>query len=304
MKTIFAKSGLGLSLAAVGAVVGVCPALGQSRPQAGEIVFVDLGRWTIYEATNVGHCELRLDSGINGSLALRKRAGAPGSLRLVLNNANSAYGSDITFAFDEVQFGGSLMGGNAITPAGDSSALESEFRRAETLTILQGGATVASISLKASSAAYRLLDQCADQWREGFFPPRAIPAITEAPRAPTPSPSITRPEPTPQPAAPVAGAYPPGRAVAAINPSGWIRQSDIGRLPDLRGDGIFTFSLLVNPEGRVEECTVLKSSGSRQLDGQTCRTLQTRARFEPATDANGNPVSATYSSSVQFAASD
>lgn len=301
MKVLFAKTGLALML---GIGLAATPAFAQSRPQAGEIVFVDLGRWTIYEATSAGYCELRLDSGINGSLAMRKRTGAPGSLRLVLNNANSAYGSDIVFAFDEVQFGGSLLGGNAISPSGDNSALEAEFRRAETLTILQGGATVASISLKASSAAYRLLDQCADQWREGFFPPRPIPAITEAPRTPAPSPPVARPEPKPQPAAPVTGRYPPGRAVTAINPSGWIRQSDIGRLPDLRGDGVFTFSLAVNPEGRVEECTVLKSSGSRQLDGQTCRTLQSRARFEPATDANGNPVSATYSSSVQFAVSD
>lgn len=293
MKPMIAKLGLPF-VAALG--LGAAPA----QAQSGEIVFVDLGRWTIYEMTSAGYCEIRLKSGVNGSLALRRQAGSPASLRVALGNARS-FGGDVVFAFDDVQFSGQVINGNTFAPAYDSAELEAEFRKAETLSIIQGGATVASISLKSSAAAHRLVIQCADQWRSGFFPPRNDRVASLPPqRTPPPSRQPVTPPPSPSVTAPRTGPYPANRAVAPRNASQWIQPDDFRRLPEIRGDGILTFSLLVNPKGEVEECSVLKSSGSRQLDGQTCRLLQKRARFDPATDANGFAIKATYSSQVEF----
>lgn len=296
MRSLFAKIGLPL-MGALG--LGSAPA----QAQSGEIVFVDLGRWAIYEATDAGYCEIRLKSGLNGSLALRRQAGSPASLRVTLNNAR-AFGGEIVFAFDDVQFSGRLIGSNTFAPAYDSSELEAEFRKAETLSILQGGATVASISLKSSAAAHRLVIQCADQWRSGFFPPRPNRMASAPSRSFTPPPEpqqpLAQPQPEPEVSQP-AGKFPANRAVTPLNASSWIRPDDFRRIPDLRGDGTITFSLLVNRRGRVEECSVLKSSGSRQLDAKTCRILQDRARFEPATDGNGNPRESTFSSQIEFA---
>ena len=115
--------------AALGAATLTSPAAAQSGARSGEIVFVDLGRWTIYEATSGGYCEMRLRSGLNGTLALRKRADSPGQLRLSLNNAGRGFGSEITFAFDDAQFGGTLRGGRTFAPFSDSSAIEAEFRK-------------------------------------------------------------------------------------------------------------------------------------------------------------------------------
>lgn len=301
------------AIAALGAAAPISPAWAQSGARSGEIVFVDLGRWTIYEATSAGYCEMRLRSGLNGSLSLRKRAGTPGSLRVSLANANRFFGPEITFAFDEVQFGGVLRDGRVYAPSSDSSAIESEFRKAETLSILQGGATVASISLKSSSAGFRLLNQCAQQWRTSFIPPREVRVASANPRgttlnapsrslpaAPPPSPPAAQGRKQSQPTA-QRGPFPPNRNVTPISPASWIRGEDFRRVPAFSGDGKLTYSLLVNEQGRVEECSVLKSTGSRRLDGRVCRSLQQRARFEPATDKNGNAVESTFSSVVEFA---
>lgn len=51
------------------------------------------------------------------------------------------------------------------------------------------------------------------------------------------------------------------------------------------------FALVIGPDGRVSRCTVNASSGSRRLDRETCRILVQRARYWPARNALGAPVS-------------
>ena len=58
--------------------------------------------------------------------------------------------------------------------------------------------------------------------------------------------------------------------------------------------------LTVGSSGRVTGCSVSKSSGSRTLDSTTCRILSSRARFSPAQDANGNPMTSTYSQTITW----
>jgi protein TonB len=73
--------------------------------------------------------------------------------------------------------------------------------------------------------------------------------------------------------------------------AGEIRPSDYPR--DLRDAGVGgTVGLLftVGTNGRVARCTVTRSSGVPELDALTCRLIQKRFRYRPATDRFGRPV--------------
>lgn len=52
-------------------------------------------------------------------------------------------------------------------------------------------------------------------------------------------------------------------------------------------EGVVDFRVAVGADGRVAGCVVTGSSGSASLDAATCRVVRSRARFEPAIDANG-----------------
>jgi len=292
---------------------GVPPAAAQDR--ADESVFVDLGRWTIVERARSRYCELRLNSNSVDGLVFTKANGQPGSLRLGGGNDSGFTQGPVSWQFDSTQFDGQVLRGGLYAPVNDSSQIEQQFRQAKTLTVRQGGQVLAQLSLKTSSAGFRLLNQCADQWRGGFAPIRSTappaPSIASRTVAPPPSrpsspPPITRPQRSaavPPPRA--TGPFPPNRGLTALNPGGWVRADDFRRLSGSRfGSGTVRFTLLVNERGRVEECAVNASSGSRDFDAKACRSLQKRARFEPATDANGDARSARYSSSVRFAVSE
>jgi TonB family protein len=56
-------------------------------------------------------------------------------------------------------------------------------------------------------------------------------------------------------------------------------------------EGVTRFDLLVDPQGRVEKCTISESSGSEDLDKTTCSLASFRARFAPARAPGGE---ATY----------
>jgi protein TonB len=49
----------------------------------------------------------------------------------------------------------------------------------------------------------------------------------------------------------------------------------------------------VEIDGRVSDCIVTQSSGSRELDDNTCRLIRTRYRFRAPRDESGRPVPAT-----------
>ena len=46
--------------------------------------------------------------------------------------------------------------------------------------------------------------------------------------------------------------------------------------------------LRIDKTGAITECSVLRSSGSAELDAATCKVLNERAKFEPARDVDGN----------------
>ncbi len=59
-------------------------------------------------------------------------------------------------------------------------------------------------------------------------------------------------------------------------------------------EGVVSYRLSIDPEGHVSGCDITASSGAPELDETTCRILTARATFNPARDANGQPVAFTY----------
>lgn len=58
-----------------------------------------------------------------------------------------------------------------------------------------------------------------------------------------------------------------------------------------RAQGSVEVALIVGPSGRITGCTVARSSRSPALDAATCNILRSRARYTPALNADGQPIS-------------
>lgn len=99
-------------------------------------------------------------------------------------------------------------------------------------------------------------------------------------------------------------------AASTVSPSGPVPRAP---LPSLVGpddypaaarrydqSGTVRFRLDVAPDGRVQDCTILGSSGYSPLDVTTCRLMTSRARFAPARDASGQPIAGTYEASIAW----
>jgi protein TonB len=132
---------------------------------------------------------------------------------------------------------------------------------------------------------------------------------------PNPPPVVIQSVPTPPPtynptpiAAPPAPPAPPAPAsvvskAAAVkgDEAGWFTQEDYPPSAQRAGEqGTVGISWTVNAQGRAENCQVTRSSGSSALDDATCRLLVRRARYAPALDQSGNPMSTKKSRNVSW----
>jgi protein TonB len=130
----------------------------------------------------------------------------------------------------------------------------------------------------------------------------APPQIQTVDTPPPPAPVFVRPSappaPPPPPPAPskARGATPDGlgRWSARIQenyPPRAVRDEVEGRV------GV---RVTVGPNGRVADCSVTSSSGSSILDDAACAGMRSYARFNPAWDAAGNPISGSYSTTIVY----
>ncbi len=72
---------------------------------------------------------------------------------------------------------------------------------------------------------------------------------------------------------------------------GRIRDSDYPEdLSEAGIGGVVTVLYVVEVNGRVPECEVVKSSGTRRLDDLTCRLIRERFKFKSSKDGRGRPV--------------
>ncbi len=117
-------------------------------------------------------------------------------------------------------------------------------------------------------------------------PPPAPPPVIVAPPAPA-----VAPPPRVQ----------PKQATPRGNPANWATTNDYPtRALREEREGTTGFRVTVGPDGRVTSCSVTSSSGSSDLDEATCSNVTRRARFNPATDGEGNPTTGQYSSRVRW----
>ncbi len=85
-----------------------------------------------------------------------------------------------------------------------------------------------------------------------------------------------------------------GRGVSARFIRGTIDPDDYPKRAVERGaQGTTHLRFTVQPNGRVRDCVVTRSSGHRDLDSVTCPLLERRLRYRPARDAAGRPVAQT-----------
>ncbi len=105
----------------------------------------------------------------------------------------------------------------------------------------------------------------------------------------------------PAPVAPPPPRVQPKQATPKGNPGNWATTNDYPtRALREEREGTTSFRVTVGPDGRVTSCEITGSSGSDDLDAATCSNVTRRARFNPATDGDGNPTSGSYSNRVRW----
>jgi len=99
----------------------------------------------------------------------------------------------------------------------------------------------------------------------------------------------------------VSPSFSPVGAIPRNGPAGWITTDDYARSDLIRErEGTADYRLVVGSDGRVDACEITRSSGHATLDRNTCRLIERRARFDPATNSRGDRVVGTYSGSVTW----
>ena len=68
-----------------------------------------------------------------------------------------------------------------------------------------------------------------------------------------------------------------------------------------REQGTTIVRFTVGDNGRVKDCAPVVSSGYEALDHQSCESLRSRGRFEPALDAQGKIVAAETTTAIRWA---
>ena len=67
-----------------------------------------------------------------------------------------------------------------------------------------------------------------------------------------------------------------------------------------RPSGTVGIAFRVRSDGAVDQCRVIATSGSSQLDGLTCSLVQQRFRYRPALDPAGRPVDSALRASFTY----
>ncbi|WP_336980254.1 TonB family protein [Altererythrobacter fulvus] len=128
--------------------------------------------------------------------------------------------------------------------------------------------------------------------------PRPFPTSSEVFADPTPHPTIapTVPvTPTPPPL------FTPKNPSPANDRSGWVTTADYPTR-DLRlgHTGTAKYRVVISSSGKVQSCEITGTSGFAGLDEATCKYVSRRARFDPASNSNGEKVVGTWSGSVSW----
>lgn len=126
--------------------------------------------------------------------------------------------------------------------------------------------------------------------------PPPIETVQVAPPPPPPvyiAPAAPPPPPPPR--------FTPKQPQPKGAPGNWATSNDYpSRALREEREGVTGFRVSVGTDGKVSDCQVTSSSGSPDLDQATCENVRRRARFQPATDGEGNPSTGSYSNRIRW----
>jgi len=92
-----------------------------------------------------------------------------------------------------------------------------------------------------------------------------------------------------------------GNSPQMIDSKLWVSDADYPSAAiNLGRGGAVVFNLTVGPSGKPTGCTVTRSSGYKPLDIRTCAVSMNRARFRPARDEAGDPITSVLSRRVTW----
>jgi protein TonB len=123
------------------------------------------------------------------------------------------------------------------------------------------------------------------------------PPIISTPVAPPPVITRTAPPAPPAPPRPVISQA--ARAKGSL-PS--LFSTDDYPQSSIRNEeqGTTAVRLTISTDGRVTDCSITQSAGSTALDNATCNIIRRRARYTPAKDQAGNPITGTDSARIRW----
>ena len=127
--------------------------------------------------------------------------------------------------------------------------------------------------------------------------PPPVTTVSEPPPV-LPPPVVVVPPPVSAPPPP---RFTPKAAAPRGNPGSWATTNDYpSRALREEREGVTGFRVTVGPDGRVTDCEITSSSGHADLDEAACSNIRRRARFNPATDGEGQPTTGSYSNRVRW----
>lgn len=250
------------------------------------------GGWEIYK--NNDSCAMTMEFEGPGETTLVLLKFADGKLGIHVTNSQWTARDDmkynVSYALNGMTYTGGKAKGAATTGArGFISMFEPEFERdfakGSTIVIYLDDLEIDRLSLTGTTVALQAVNSCLAKVRTAMSAEaREQARWADLPRDPFASvPDRNR------------SATPVGSS------TGWALMSDypVRALREGR-QGVVGFQLTVGPDGRAQSCAVTSSSGSPDLDATTCANMMRRARFTPATDSSGKPITGEFSSTVRW----
>lgn len=221
-----------------------------------------VGGWRVFEEGPVD-CSLRHDMAQGRAFWLLMRTN--GAYRFHVTGLKDDSGKEFRIGVD----GRVWRGSYDLSPA-ETEAIFKGLTSGRQLEIHDGDVVVDRLRLEGSAAAVERLRRCAEDLEARLASEIASGKLVLQPRR-TELASFRRP---------------PVRAKAALK--GLFTSADYPRWEvEEASEGVTAFSVEVRPDGRSGNCTITSSSGSDVLDIAACRILQTRARYTPGRDAEG-----------------
>lgn len=167
-----------------------------------------------------------------------------------------------------------------------SAAFVEAFKAGNSLSIVVDGKSEKSASLSASARAYDAFAQCLEALDSNL--PAAPPSL-EYTRLGPPEPDLTPP-------------FAPDRQVEALAPELWVQANDYpSRALRNEEEGSVNVEVIVGTNGRAKTCEIRETSGSDTLDRAACRNMMRYARWNPATDADGELIETVWRQAITWA---